>query len=205
MPSMNTAKHEVPDKIAQPALKVKCRVCTCNLDNGEEDNLELQLCSSCEDRPEARRLGLGIAPRPARRPHLVHPAPQNGHAPTGRASARDFTPAERALIARVNRHMAAQQLLDLLNERLVCDLGPDAVRYTPQQLADEVAKTTPALPGGGGDWASLRKLLAHARKSGLLARVNEQVINDFAVVFSLNPKQVIHLKDTLLDAQEPSK
>ena len=36
------------------------------------------------------------------------------------------------------------------------------------------------------------------RRAGTLDRINEQVINDFAVVFSLSPKHLMRLKDILL-------
>ena len=42
------------------------------------------------------------------------------------------------------------------------------------------------------------RLLAQARQSGVLQGINEQVIDDFAVVFQLNPKQVVQLKEILL-------
>ena len=49
---------------------------------------------------------------------------------------------------------------------------------------------------------SVRKLLAQARRAGVLDQINEQVINDFAVVFQLNAKQVVELKDIVLGAKE---
>jgi hypothetical protein len=48
----------------------------------------------------------------------------------------------------------------------------------------------------------MRKLINQARRDGVLGQVNEQVINDFAVVFSLNTRQVLALKDVLLDQGE---
>lgn len=186
--------HQVPP--ATTAALPRCRLCTCRLGSEKDDDLARGLCASCLDRPEARRLGEGVAPLEPRRPHTQPPA----------SAARAFTPAELSLISKVHAFMPAAQLLDLLNERLVCDLGPDAARYTLDHLQAHIARISPAgsaaHAGGAQDWASLRKLLAKARRSGLLERVNEQVINDFAVVFSLNPKQVMVLKDTLLDTQE---
>ena len=45
-------------------------------------------------------------------------------------------------------------------------------------------------------------LLAKARREGVLDQINEQVINDFAVVYSLNQKQVMTLKDILLNGED---
>jgi hypothetical protein len=98
--------------------------------------------------------------------------------------------------------MPAEQLLRLLNERLVCDLGADAKPYTMEQLYAEIGDAAGAVPVGGHDWASLRKLLAKARRAGVLSPITEQVINDFAVVFSLNTRQVLRLKDIILRTEE---
>jgi hypothetical protein len=98
--------------------------------------------------------------------------------------------------------MLGQQLLDVLNERLICDLGPDAAPYTMEQLHLEIGSVAVAVPDGGYDWASLRKLLDRARRAGTLDVISEQVINDFAVVFSLNHKQLVVLKDIVLQAKE---
>ena len=117
-------------------------------------------------------------------------------------SARAFTVAEKGLIWKVHGFMPAQQLLDILNERLVLDLGPDAVPYPMEQLYAEIGDTTGATPVGGHDWPSLRKLIAKAERAGVLDDIDEYVINDFAVVFSLNQKQVLILKDIILHAKE---
>lgn len=201
MPALSRQQLASPDHSARqgdsPGVSAsKCRLCACTLDPAEDDDLELRVCGSCKDRPEARRLAIGLAARKPRRPHLVRGA--------GGPPAREFTPAECSLIHTVHAYMPAQTLLDLLNERLVCDLGPDAQRYTHEQLQAQIDKiaTPTALAGGTHDWASLRKLLAQARRSGVLEQVTEQVIDDFAVVFSLNPKQVLTLKDVLLQQQE---
>jgi hypothetical protein len=55
-----------------------------------------------------------------------------------------------------------------------------------------------ARPGGDHGWAGLRKLLTQAKRAGTLDQIDEQVISDFAVVFSLSPKQLMRLKDILL-------
>ena len=113
---------------------------------------------------------------------------------------RDFTVADKALIKRVHAFMAPAQLLLTLNERLVGDLGDEAQRYTMEQLHAEITTLGATKPQGSQDWSSMRKVLAQARRSGVLMRVEEQVILDFAVVFSLNAKQVMTLKDIVLKA-----
>lgn len=114
---------------------------------------------------------------------------------------RPFTPAEKALIRKVNGYMPAQQLLEILNERLASDLGPDEPQHTMEQLYAEIGEAD-AMPAGGHDWSSLRKLLAKARREGVLQAVTRQVIDDFAVVFSLSSAQVLRLQDVLLRAAE---
>ncbi len=118
------------------------------------------------------------------------------------ASAREFTVAEKGLIRKVHGWMPAQQLLAMLNERLVCDLGPDAVPYQMKQLYSEIGDATGATAASGHDWPSLRKLLAKAERDGVLSVISEQTINDFAVVYSLNSKQVMVLKDIILQTKE---
>lgn len=115
---------------------------------------------------------------------------------------RPFNAGEKALIRRVHGYMPAQQLLELLNERLAADLGPDEQQHTMEQLYAEIGEADADAPAGGHDWSSLRKLLAKARRDGVLERVTRQVIDDFAVVFSLSPAQVLRLQDVLLRARE---
>lgn len=114
---------------------------------------------------------------------------------------RSFTVAEKALIRKVHGYMPAQQLLELLNERLAADLGPDETPHSMEQLYAEIGEAD-AAPAGGHDWSSLRKLVAKARRDGVLRAVSRQLIDDFAVVFSLSPAQVLRLHDVLLRAQE---
>ena len=59
-----------------------------------------------------------------------------------------------------------------------------------------------AVPAGGNDWGSLRKLLAKARRDGVLEGIAEQTLNDFAVVYSISQKQLLVIKDTVLQAME---
>ena len=94
--------------------------------------------------------------------------------------------------------MPRMQLLGILNDRLRSDLGPDVQPYTIEQLHAEIAALPGSKPGGEHGWGGLRKLLAQAKRAGTLDRINDQVINDFAVVFSLSPKHLMRLKDILL-------
>lgn len=170
------------DGIASAAVAPRCRLCTCRLHEGSNDDLDRALCGDCINRPEARRLG--------------HTAPRAG-------GARSFTPTDKSLIKSVSGYMPARQLLKVLNERLAADLGPDAQPYTMEQLHAEIGST--AAPANAGDWAGLRKLLATARREGVLDLVTAQVIDDFAVVFSLSSAQVLLLKDVVLAARENSR
>lgn len=137
-----------------------------------------------DDSNPARRVALAVVPaKPAQKPS-------------------DFTAADKALIRKVHGYMAPLQLLGILNERLLCDQGGSAVLYTIDQLKAEIASVTTAVPSSGNDWGTLRKLLAKARREGVLGQINEQVINDFAVVYSLNQKQVMTLKDILLNGED---
>lgn len=112
---------------------------------------------------------------------------------------RAFTPAEKSLIGKVHGYMPTAQLLAILNERLACDLGPDEPQHTMEQLYAEIGTE---VPEGGHDWSSLRKLVANARRAGTLAAITPQVIDDFAVVFSLSSGQVLRLHDVLIHAKE---
>jgi hypothetical protein len=114
---------------------------------------------------------------------------------------RAFTPADKSLIRKVYGYMPAQQLLELLNERLAADLGPEEPQHTMEQLYAELGEVD-ATPAEGHDWSSLRKLLAKARRDGVLDAVTRQIIDDFAVVFSLTSAQVLRLHDVLLRAKE---
>lgn len=180
--------------VAEVDAPPKCRICQCRLDETEDDDMENHVCSSCKSRPEGKRL-LGLAT-------ITSIPPANAGKLAHSKSARDFTPAEKGLIRKVHGFMPHHQLLSILNERLASDLGPDALPYTMDQLHAELNGLPGGAPAGGHDYPSLRKLLANAERAGTLDKINEQVINDFAVVFSLNPKQVLVLKDIILQAKE---
>lgn len=160
----------------------KCRLCGCRLDDKRPgENVALGVCAECNQRPEARKLG-------------PKPAPSGGRSP-----ARAFTPADKSLIRQVSGFMPLPKMLGLLNERLFADLGPNAAPYTQDQLHEELRGTVGA-QSISGDWAGIRQILNAAQRAGTLARIDEQLINDFAVVFSLTPAQVMRLKDVILDA-----
>lgn len=114
---------------------------------------------------------------------------------------RPFNPSEKALIRKVHGYMPTQQLLEVLNDRLVADLGPGHPKHTMEQLYQEIGEVD-TKPAGDHDWSSLRQLVAKARRSGLLDVITKELIDDFAVVFSLTPAQVLRLHDVLLKAKE---
>lgn len=155
----------------------RCRICGCSLQSDPDADGNIPACSSCKVRPEAQR--------------LRNPQPS-----------RTFTEAERSLIRKVHGYLPPLQLLGILNDRLRSDLGLDAQPYTIEQLHAEISTLPGAKTGVNHGWAGLRKLLAQAKDAGTLEQINEQVINDFAVVFSLSPKELMRVKDILLQPEE---
>lgn len=195
--------------------KSLCRLCSHKLRREDGDDFELRLCASCKIEPAAQELlplpALFDAPTaaPAASPAARSPfdnmvADVTGEGLPVPALELSFNDADLTLIRRIGAFMPMHKLLEVLNERRACDLGTDKNPYSIEQLAAKVselhgAKDPTAL---GRDWPSLRKLLAQARRAGVLEQINEQVIDDFAVVFQLNAKQVVELKDIVLDAKE---
>lgn len=181
-----------------PAGYTDCRLCGSRLianrvAGKHKDDLQHGLCAECHDRPEARRfLGpAAIVPtvgRPAAAAAAVVKQP------------RGFNAAEKALIRNVHSFMPSAQLLDILNTRLVADVGAAAVPFTLEQLQAEVQQY--ANPAGADDWAGLRDILMRARRCGLLAEITVEIINDFAVVWQLSPAQHMHVRDVIRSAQE---
>ena len=106
------------------------------------------------------------------------------------------------MIRKIHCYMPPQQLLGILNDRLLSDLGPNATPYTAEQLHAEIVAISGTARSVDNSWAALRKLLSQAGRDGTLQRVSEQVIADFVVVFSLSPKQLMRLKDILLQSPE---
>lgn len=158
-------------------LGQRCRLCGCSIGCDPDADRTILACSSCKARPDAADL-------------------------QGSRPARAFTDADRSLIRKVQGFLPTAQLLGILNDRLRSDLGPDTQPYTVEQLHAEIAALPGAKPGGDHGWAGLRKLLAQARADGTLSQVSEQVITDFAVVFSLSPRQFMRLKDILIPQGE---
>ena len=154
-----------------------CRLCGCNINSDRDADRTISACGSCKSRPDAR-----VSTRPQ--------------------VTRAFTDADRSLISKVHGYMPRMQLLGILNDRLRSDLGPDVQPYSIEHLHVEIAALPGSKPGGDHGWGGLRKLLAQAKRAGTLDRINEQVINDFAVVFSLSPKHLMRLKDILLQQTE---
>ena len=155
----------------------RCFLCGCSLAADADADRRINACGSCKTRPEARR-------------------------PRDPQSARAFTDAEKALIRKIHGYVPPQQLLDILNDRSRSNFGPDALPHTAEKLHAEIAAARGSDTARQHGWAGLRKLLAQAERAGTLAQVNEQVITDFAVVFSLSPKQLMQLKDILLQPME---
>jgi hypothetical protein len=182
-----------------PSGHTRCRLCQSQLFRNREryghtDDLARGICAECCDRPEAQRLtGAAAMAKPVA---AETPAPRPIPAP---AVPRAFSQAERALIRNLHAHMPAEQLLDILNTRLIADVGARAVPFTAAQLREEAQKheITP-----DGDWGALRKLLAQARRSGLLQTITLQLVDDFSVVFRLSPAQHLRLRDVIKNAQE---
>ena len=169
---------------------VPCRHCRSEpISDPNFDNAR-RLCGKCKTLPEAAHL-LSIS----RTVNLLD-AGGKGAA----VKPRDFNLSEKSLIKRLHGDIPAEQLLAILNERLIADLGDSASPHSMEQLHAEIGGVIAALPPGGHDWASLRKLLTLARRDGTLDIINEQVIDDFAVIFSLSTKQLMQLKDILLQA-----
>lgn len=115
-----------------------------------------------------------------------------------RTPAREFTVSDRALIAKLHNVIEPGRLLSLLNDRLCFDLGPGAAPYLMEQLRVEIDRLAAAKASGGLSWTNMRKLLSQAEEDGVLQQIDEQVIKDFAVIFSLNERQLMKLKDILL-------
>jgi hypothetical protein len=176
-----------------PALKLKsmCQLCEGRLDP-DSDNMELRLCMVCQKHPD----GIKIL--------MAHRSPKvvSSIRPSKPTSAREFTPADKSLIRKLHGYMPADQLLGILNDRLVSDRGITEVRYTMEQLHAEIGEVSGPAPTGGYDWSSLRKLLAMAKKRGVLELITEQLIDDFCVVYSLSMAQGLRLKDVLLRNKE---
>lgn len=206
------------NQAAQPLKRrAKCRLCPTTLKREDGDDLERGLCALCKKDPQADGLaplggtlqGLDRAPAAGGASpfgQLMQAGAPSGQLRSPAANApvseapEPFNDADLSMIKKVGRFMQPDTLLDILNERLIADQGRRAPRHTMDQLKQALQQAHgEALAGGAArDWLSMRRLLAQARQSGVLNDINEQVIDDFAVVFQLNPKQVVQLKEILL-------
>lgn len=153
------------------ATSNRCRLCSVRLK--QTDHLASCICLDCGRHPEGRTI-------------LTQKALEK---------ANGLTPAERSMVRSVSGVMAPRQLLVVLNERRSAD---GAAPLSLEQLREATAGLVPDGASPAGDWGSLRRMLASARRDGTLGQVDEQMIDDFAVIFSLSPAQWTHLKDVLL-------
>lgn len=193
-----------PTPIPVPALSMltDCRLCGCRLMfaktivPGLTDDCQRGLCRDCQTRPEAGRFGKPTVTVTTR---TVGPPPPRS-APSTPPVPRGFSPAEKSLIRSIHGYMPAAQLLDILNTRLVADVGAGAVPFTMEQLHAEVQHLID--PSQAIDWAGLRDILTRARRCGLLAEITPQLVDDFATVFQLSPAQLTHVRDVIRNAQE---
>ena len=188
----------VAEPAADRALAGHCLNCRISLGMDHNDDprtLPGALCADCKATlsPSARRALSGAQAGSAAS------IDKNGSARSSRTS-RSFTAADSWLIAKSHSFMQPEMLLGILNDRLCLDRGGECAPYTMEQLHKAIAVLTPEVPedGTGQDWPSIRRVLGQARRSGLLATVTEQLVLDFAVVFQLNARQIMTLKDIVL-------
>jgi hypothetical protein len=163
----------------------------------------IDVCGECARRVESRLLGPAEPVRNCRLCGIVIDA---SLAPlANRRSFEEenplplFTAADRALIKRLRGYMPAAQLLALLNERLTTDRGEKANLHTLDQLQAELQAQPDTV--GAGDWAALRKLLANAQRDGVLAKITDDVLQDFSVVYGLSQARSLRLRDVVLEAR----
>lgn len=187
-------------KAQAAASQSKCRDCgVSNVGTDPSWDFENGICSDCtQRRVDRRRLARrtateGAGDVSARLGALQRP-------PTPQFPA--LTAAERSLISRLKTSLSVGRLLGVLNDRRAADGNDDYPLLTHAQLGAILASTNEAVPGArtGGDWAALRKLLRSADRSGLLQRISPQLIEDFAIIYSLSPAQIIRLREIISDA-----
>lgn len=149
----------------------RCRGCGCALKPDRGDDLITGRCQDCGRRPETAKLA------------------------SAKPAARVFTDADRSLIRAMHGYLPAGELLRILNERMVADLGAMVPLYSVEQLHRAIAELTGV--ARADEWTSLRRVLAQARKAGVLDVLTPVVAEAFAVVFQLSTAQVTHLRDVL--------
>jgi hypothetical protein len=102
------------------------------------------------------------------------------------------------MINRLHGLVPLDQLLGLLNARLLADVGDKVAPYTHEQLHQALKQLAPTKTE---NWADLRKLIASARREGILDAITPTLIDDFAVVYGLSHAQLLRLKDVVLNAR----
>ena len=205
---MTTAAVDAASAHAQwPARRAtKCRLCTMAIKLEDGDDVHNGLCSGCKGTPEAKEL-LASLPRTGAAVTVMAPARIATATPIAGVMphSRDFNAADLGLIRSVGAYMPPLQLLAILNDRLVADLGTQVARYSLEQLHAAITRVHgEAAVAPGRDWPSLRRILARARRDGVLSAIDDQVISDFAVAFQLTTKQTLELKDIVLPAGQES-
>lgn len=180
------ADHAMTHAAAQSP---RCRLCECRLDATRGDFVTTHLCRECSTRPEAREFPSVIRSGAAQRTPLT------------KVPVREFAAPDKALIRAVHAYMPINHLLDTINARLAAH-DPASPPFTLAHLESEIRALRAATTGAGssGDWVMLRRHIADARASGVLAQITPQLVQDFAVVFSLAPAQLVRLKDIVKDA-----
>ena len=178
----------------------QCVLCGCRLTTAYL--IARGLCGSCSDRPESKALprdanGRAVRVRPTA-PIVGAPVAAKPHAVAPIRPSRAFTPADTSLIKAMQGVLPAAELLRLLNDRLAGD-RPDLAPYTMEQLTTALQTL---IEPSATDWAWLRYHLRRARRSGLLAIITPTMVEDFAIVYSLNPAQLLHLTDIIASAKE---
>lgn len=177
--------------VASNTVPCTCGMCEAKLtdddlrsDDGRRTPNGRRICTECRKRPDARA--------------YTTPAPKPSGAERAAPEPPAFTDSERSLIRNTYRFMGPEQLLDLLNDRLVADRGSAVARHTMMQVQKAISEIgLSARDVAQGAWSDVRRRLAHARRDGVLHGVTEQTVDDFAVVFGATAAQVLRLKDAL--------
>lgn len=179
----------------------KCRGCGVVL--GLDDDRVRGICAdTCAKRQDVRRRLIEADARDRQQA----PSPAKALVPATERSVehakqkRPFTIAEKSLIRNMHHVLPPADLLRILNDRLVADVGPDVPLWTLEQLHTAIA--TQQQVEQANDWTNLRDILRTARSCGVLAQITPQVLDDFSVVYQLSPAQRMHLIDVIRSAKE---
>jgi hypothetical protein len=145
-----------------------------------------------------------LTPAP-RRAETLAPAtpPAPPPAPLVGKASDSLTEIEMGLVHKMYKVLPHRELLNVLNERR--SGNPKLAVLTLEDLAASISSMGIAPPRGDSSWLGTRKLLAAARRSGTLSLITEQLIDDFAIVYSLNARQVMTLKDVALAAADEER